>query len=320
MLSPGLARRISPLLTLLLPLLSLGAHADTFQRGIFHLTFNPSDRQVAEQSLAALEEATAEFATRLPAGDQPIHVLIAHTITEFIQHAGRFSHVNVSGVARSSQGRIILQAPRLRKLGGDYRGTVRHELVHILLHRNTDTGSLPRWLNEGIAMSLANEHRWNSTLTVAQMFLRRHIIEFRDLDRAFLAPGDEMEFGDAYAQALSMTRYLRDRLGEDAFWAVVLGCRNESFGDALRRHAGFSPRDLWQGYRRSLWLIALIGALTSGSVFTPAAFLLLIAYWRKRRGNQRILRRWAREEAQAPPEELFSWDAIVDDPDAWKDR
>ena len=40
------------------------------------------------------------------------------------------------------------------------------------------------------------------------------LVEYRHLDFAFLAPGDEMEFGDAYAQALSMTRYLRNRIGE----------------------------------------------------------------------------------------------------------
>lgn len=296
-----------------------GMTAAASQGDLIIVEHHPDDAALAARSRAILEDALREFAPRLPPGDAPIRLIIAHTYHEFMQHAGRFALGNVNGIAHPERGLIVVKPPRLR-VRGDYAGTLRHELVHILLHRNTDTDALPRWLNEGIAMSLANEYYWASIITVAHMFVRGRIIEYRHLDMALLRPGEEMVFGDAYAQALSMTRYMRNWLGVDVFWAVVLGAREMSFGDALRAFAGRSPRDLWNGYRRSLWMVAVIGIMASGSFFTPAAFLLIAAYIRRRHKDKKIMRRWAAEEADdaAAGITVFSWDEVTEDPDAWK--
>lgn len=286
---------------------------------LLHIEHHPDEAALAARSRAILEDALREFAPRLPPGNAPIRLIIAHTFNEFMQHAGRFALGNVNGIAYPERGLIIVKSPRLRARG-DYAGTLRHELVHILLHRNTGTDTLPRWLNEGIAMSLANEYYWASMITVAQMFVRGRIIEYRYLDTAFLRPGEEMVFGDAYAQALSMTRYMRKWLGEDLFWRVVIATREMSFGDALRTIAGKTPGDLWAGYRRSLWLTASFGIMASGSFFTPAAFLLIAAYIRRRQKDKKIYRRWAAEDAEdaATGITVFSWDEVTEDPDAWK--
>jgi hypothetical protein len=288
--------------------------------GIFHVYFREKDREAAEYTLETLRQARDEFAIMLPAGTDPVQVYIAHTMEDFARRAGGFSRLSVSGMARSEEGLILLKAPRLRRPGDDYTGTVRHEFVHLLLYRNSDTGSLPRWLNEGICMSLANEYYWNSIFRITRMFFEMRIIEYRHLDRAFLAPGNEMEFGDAYAQALSMTRYLRDRIGEKKFWAVVRGCRTLPFPDALRRYGGISPRDLWQGYKDAMWRIVMIGTLASGSFFTPIALLVIVVWIRKQFSNRRILRRWENEEAEAADCEVFSWDEVIEDPEAWKEN
>ena len=288
------------------------------QQGAITVVYQERDAQLAARSMEVLAEAVAEFGDRLAVGEAPVRVIMVGSINEFLIYARHYSQVAVSGIAHSSEGLIAVKPPRLRSLGDDYFGTLRHELVHILLYRNTDTGILPRWLNEGIAMSLANEYRWASSLQMAKMFVRNRVIEYRNLDFAFLAPGNEMEFGDAYAQAHSMTRFLRDRIGEEKFWAVVLGCKGGTFPDALRDFGDITPQQFWQEYQRSLWRVAVIGTLTSGSLFTPASFLLIIAYFRKRHTNRKTLRRWAAEEAAAGGGQIFSWDRVVEDPEEWK--
>ncbi len=285
----------------------------------FRVVHHPKDATCAQRSLDVLTAALAEFGGRLPAGEDAIEVRIAHTMTEFLQQAGHFSMLAVAGVARPEESVIVVKAPHLRKLNEDYAGTLRHELVHILLYRNTETHrNLPRWLNEGIAMMLANEHRWNSMFRVARMFFQNRIIDYQNLDNAFLAPGNEMAFGDAYAQALSMTRYLYDSLGEERFWEVIRGCRSHSFSRALLLYGGVELTDYWNLYHHSLWRIALIAMLSSGTLFTPGALLLILAYWRKRRSNKRILQRWALEEAAGRETAYFSWDDVVEGPEAWK--
>ncbi len=289
-------------------------------RGQVRVRHHPDDARDAAVALEVVEEALGEFGHRLPPGDAPVCVVVAHDFAEFMRYARSYTQVSVSGVAHSSRGLIVVKAPRLRRAGSDYRGTLRHELVHVLIHRNANTALVPRWLNEGLCMSLANEYQWAAPLTVARMYLGGRLIPYRLLDRAFLMPGDEMEFNDAYAQALSMTRFLRDHLGEDTFWQVFHAMDTLTFGDALRKHAGISPSDFWDAYQRSLWKLALIGILTSGSFFTPAAFLVIIVWFRKRGQNRRTLARWEAEEAVEDAEGLhvFSWDEVVEDPDAWK--
>lgn len=304
----------------LLLLFAARVAADTLTGGPFIIDYHADDRKTAEESLADLLAARDEFAERLPLGDEPVRVRIAHNMNEFIGLSGIYAHVGVSGVARPDQSSIVLKSPRLRSISDDYRGTVRHELIHVLLHRNTDTERLPRWLNEGICMMLANEIRWESTIDVTRMHLTGQIIPLESLDRAFLAQGGDRQFGDAYAQALTMTRTLHDMLGDDAFWAVILGLKQQAFPEALITHGKITVDEFWREFDHGLWGISLVTTLRTGSFWGVIAFLCLLAglsrWWR----NRRIMRGWEEEEATDSGPEVFEWDRILEDAEAWKRR
>ena len=296
------------------------SRADTLTAGPLHVHYAPPDAALAQYSLEVLEEAVREFAPRLPLGEEPVHVTIAHTMDDFARLSGRPGNVHLSGIARSWEGTIVVKSVQLRLSGGDYRGTLRHELVHVLLYRNADTGVLPQWLNEGLCMMLANELHWQASLKVAQMFVRNRVIHYRDLNMALQFPTGGAQFSDAYAQSLSMTEFMRERYGEEALWRTVYATREMDFGDAMRTHMGVSPMEFWAAYRRSLWGLALIGSLVSGSVFTPIAILFLFVYLKKRRQTKRgFARLEAEERAAAGAPVYYTWEEILqDDPDAWK--
>jgi hypothetical protein len=293
------------------------ACAEVLEAAPFRIEFHRRDADLAKVSLQVLREAQREFEALLPSGEDPIRVIVAHTMKEFLDHAQFFGQLTVSGIARPDQGLIVVKAPHLRRVGDDYRGTLRHELVHVLLHRNVNTAYLPRWLNEGLSMSLANEYYWQSVIELGQMYASGRIIEYKDLDLAFYAPGTEMKFGDAYAQALSMTRWMRDEFGEETFWNIIHDTKDLPFADALERHTGLTVREFWEHYRGSLWQLAIIGIFTSGSLFTPAAILAIIAYLRKRAQNQRTLEQWAVEEAE--DDMILSWDEVAEGPYEWEE-
>lgn len=290
---------------------------NTLTQGPFVVAHAPEDESHARAALAVLTEFAQSVAHRLPVGDAPVRVLVAPTAAEFQKHARSFLPGQVSGLARPSEGLMVVRPPTLRAGGGagDFGTTLRHELVHILLARNVDDALMPNWLNEGVAMHLSREYQIASPVAVAQMFLEGRIIPYRDLDMAFMTPGEEREFNDAYAQALSMTRHLHRRLGEEGFWALVLALRDMPFPDALHRHAGMTVAEFWDGYHRSLWYVALIGVLASGSFFTPAAFLVIIVWFRKRRRDREVLDQWEREEAagRRHREPVLSWEEALDD-------
>lgn len=293
------------------------ARAGELRQPPFIIEYHPDDHAIAEHSAGVLGEALREFAPRLPPGAAPIRVAIAHSQANFIARVGHIGKLGVAGVAKSAQGLIIVQSPRVRMAGDDYNGTLRHELLHVLLYRNTDTARLPRWLNEGICMSYANEYSWQGPMAVAKLFFTGRVIPLRYLDVAFTEPGDEQEFSDAYAQALSLVRFMRDELGEETFWRVVLGTRDEDFEFALKHATGWYPVDLWDAYQRSLWVVAILGTLASGSFFGPAAVLVIIAWWRIRGRNQRRLAQMAEQERGAPID--VSWAEVGEEHEAEDD-
>lgn len=269
--------------------------------GLFEIEYASSDEALARQSAQILEQSLAEFSEHLPGGDEAIGVVICHTLEQFRQRVGAFGKARVAGVAKSEQSLIIVKAPRLSPPGQDYRGTLRHELIHVLIARNTGLDNVPRWFNEGVAMVVSHELRWSSTFRIARMYTRNRLIPYPELNFAFAPRGNETVFGDAYAQSLSMTRYLIERIGEDAFWDLVHALDTEDFDQALRRHAGLTPGALHDAWRRSLWKVALVASLVSGfTLFQFAALLVVLAYLRKRHHGRQILRQWEEEEAGVP--------------------
>lgn len=290
------------------------------EHGAFTIVHPTGLTSVAKHTLAVLEAAAAEFEPMLPLGNQPVRVVIVDAPDEFKRYAAHFAGLDVSGLARPGEALIIVKAPRLRSPGSDYPGTLRHELVHLLLHRNVNPAYLPQWFEEGLAMSLANEYRWQSMFLVARMFIQNRIIPYRHLDNAFFMPSGQEQFGDAYAQSLSMVRHLRNRLGEETFWKVVKALRDMTFNQALLQEANTSVTVFWAEYERSLWKYVLIAGMASGLFFQPAAILLILAYWRRQRIAAALYRKWEREEREEARERLpvFHWEDVADDPDAWK--
>ncbi|NIA13776.1 MAG: hypothetical protein GWP08_06810 [Nitrospiraceae bacterium] len=285
--------------------------------GSIEIRYAKRDEATAERARDILRGAMSDYTTRLPAGDAPIHLTIAPSLTAFRNQAGAYGRAQVGGIANPERGAIVVKSPRLLPPGQDYAGLLRHELLHVLIARNTDPANVPRWFNEGIALVVSREIRWSGPTRLARMYVRRRLIPYRELNMAFAPFGNETTFGDAYAQAASMTHHLIDTIGEESFWELVRAMQHTSFEQALRQHAQMTPAELYDTWRRSLWKVALIMSLVSGfSAFHLMVALLLVAFARKRRRAQRLLRQWDEEEDAR----LFSWDTLERDPEPWEEE
>lgn len=288
-------------------LLSAASHAATIEDDLFRVHFSEGGEALGEQTMAILREAYVRYRERLPAGDEPINVYIAQTPSEFTALGAPAGRRRIEGFARSREGVMVMKAPNLLRPDASYASVARHELLHVLLARNTGEGNLPRWLNEGIAMRISGEYRWSSMYRIATMYGRGNVIDYDSLDYAFAAPGSEEVFGNAYAQSLSMTKYLERRLGEAEFWALVRDLRDTRFEEALHRRLGIGPQQLFEAWKGSLWSVAVVSSLVSGfGVFQAAAVIAVLAYLRKRRRGRRVMRKWAAEEAEED-DIVFPW-------------
>jgi hypothetical protein len=229
-----------------------------------------------------------------------------------------FSHLEVEGVAHSRSGLIIVKSRRLHRPDSSFPGTLRHELVHVLLGRNTALGNLPRWFNEGLAMKLAGDLQWSAPVRVARMQATGDIIPYAHLDFAFA--GDSNLVANAYAQSRSMTEYLHEEIGDERFWKLVASLDRQSFDAALQEYASMTPRQFSTAWRNSLWTVALVVSLMSGfTAFQFMALLAVLAYLRKRRQAKQRMAQWEREEAEE--DEVFTvWDLEDQDPPyPWED-
>ena len=286
--------------------------------GPFTVEHTAGDTALAQRSLDILEEGLASFSAQLPSGDAPIRVVICHTMSAFTNRAGAYGKAHVGGIARSQQGVIIVKAPDLLPPGEDYGGMLRHELIHVLLARNTNEANVPRWFDEGIAMLVSKELRWESGLRIAHMYARGRVIPYREKNLAFAPLGSEETFGDAYAQALSLSYYLRDKTGEARFWDLLHALKSTPFEEALRQYTGLTPMGLYDGWRKSLWKFALITSLVSGfSAFQLMAILVIVVYLKKRHQGRQLLKQWEEEENDPP---LFTWESVEDEPYPWEEE
>ena len=284
-------------------LVGSSSFAATLERDHLRLHYSEGQESLALETMSVLTTGLITYSQRLPAGEEPIQIHICQTIEEFEGLSGGLPAKRIEGFARSREGIIVLKAPRLLGTGSNYAAIARHELLHVLLARNTDPDNLPRWLNEGIAMILSREDRWATMFSMARIYTGGRGIEYEELPYVFNAPGNETVFGDAYVQSLSMTRYLQSQVGEVRFWAMVRGLQSGSFGEALHAQTGVTLEEFFEAWRASLWRTALISSIVTGlSVFQVAALLLVVGYFRRRARNRRILQ---------------TWDEEGDDGDAW---
>lgn len=295
---------------ILLSMMLLGLNAagqmpmNRLRSGLFEIAYSKPDEAIAQETLRILEKAAAQYEVHLPLGNNPVQVLLCHSATQFNTLAGTYGFSRVGALAKPRESLILLKSPAILPPDNDYGGIVRHELIHVALARNVNEANTPRWFEEGIAMVVSEELRLESILHLGRMYVQRRIIPYNELDFAFASAGNEERFGDAYAEALSLTQYVQRQTGKASFWALVKALKTESFDAALLRYTKLTPGALFTGWNHSLWKVAVITSLVSGfSLFQFMAILVLIAYWRKHRRGKQILQEWADEEEQETEEE-----------------
>lgn len=299
---------------------SVFARAATIESDIFVVHFPDGQSEIADYSLGVLEKGLAEYSAKLDSSDESIQLYICVTIEEFRRLGGAIAQRGVQGFANARSGVIVMKAPNLLAPGSDYGAVLRHELLHVMLARHVDPDNLPRWFNEGLAMILSRENRVSSIFQVARMYATGSIIEYEELPFVFAEPGNETEFGRAYAQSISMTKYLRSEAGDETFWAIVDDLKTKPFDQALAERTGLTPAKLFVQWKDSLWKSTLGWSILTGfSAFQFAAVLLVIAYIRKRRQTRRLLKSWPDEEEDA--EIMFPWQLEGrDEPYPWEEE
>lgn len=133
--------------------------------------------------------------------------------------------------------------------------TVKHELCHLLLHRQVDDGKLPKWLDEGlsqwvskgIAELILTQRRSILTETV----LRGQYVRIRTLTNRF--PRERKSIQLAYEVSQSFVEYIIKKHGIDGIDRVIQHLKSgETQEEAIMSGLSVSLDDLERGWHDTL--------------------------------------------------------------------
>jgi hypothetical protein len=207
-----------------------------------------------------------------------------------------------SGVAYPARGLILLTlaAPETWERP-DVASVLVHELSHVALHRAVNGNEVPRWFTEGVAIYQAHEQNLERTRTLWGGTVGGRLLPFEQLSEGF--PSQAHRVNLAYAQSADFVRWLRARDdGDRKFREVIRRLRDgQAFQTALERTYSVTLTTLEEDWHAGLEerfqaLPLLVG---SGGLWVLAAFLIVIAYARRRGRDREKYQEWDREERDA---------------------
>jgi len=153
---------------------------------------------------------------------------------------------------------VVVDDATLLLLGShrDVEGTIAHELSHIVVGLATDNpyASLPRWLDEGLAMYAEENLPAQNRRALEDAIRRDRLISVRSLSGY---TGDPSQVDLFYGEVYSLIEFMLQTYGKDKM-AQLLDAIGEGFyqEDALQRVYGFGMDELDLRWRRSLGLQA----------------------------------------------------------------
>lgn len=266
----------------------------------------------AKELADGAEETLARIAGDLPGLPVPDQIEV-RLVTEAsdlasIAPGGRGAPPWAIGVAYPDLG-VISVAIRRGPQVADYAATLRHELAHVALGAALGPRA-PRWLHEGFAYQHSREWSLDRMETLAGMAWMGSTIPLDQLDYSF--PEQEVIAHRAYAESYDFVGFLsrrgrwEDHEDDGDRWPFRRFLAHIGSGadpDAAARFAyGKSLKELFGEWQQDLdrrYLLVPIG-LFGLLIWIFCAFLLVLAWFRRRRLNRKKIAQWEREEAFTP--------------------
>jgi len=230
---------------------------------------------------------------------------------------------SVVAAASARQGRIWIHGPAWTRAGpAEALSILTHEYAHVVVGRLAPE-PLPRWSEEGLAMSLSGQWTLGDALAATRAQVFGGLPPLARIERDFPAEGDPLR--RAYLASYLATQALARRMGAkphrvdpilEALRDPARGPKlvDSLWGDAMQADLQ-SEVGRALGSRARRWLIVL----TSGSTLMLAAALLFLYAWWKKRGRVAEARRAEAEEEPwaASLTEQDIRDIYGDPEDAW---
>jgi len=247
---------------------------------LFEKPLMPVAREIAEIYPAVSSELSRTFRWEI---DFRPHIVLAKDRDTFRKMVGSDS---ILAFAVPERNLIVLDTSRVYTKPFTLRTTLKHELCHLVLHRNIQGDRLPRWLDEGICQwasgGIAELMAEDSDKALAQAAASDMLIPMRELE---IFSGEDKSLLLAYEESKSFVEYLISKSGEEGLLQAMEHFKEgNSLDDAIQRSFSMSLHDLeqdWQSHlkRKYTWFYYLSSNLYT-ILFVFAALITVYGFIR----------------------------------------
>ena len=233
------------------------------------------------------------FVGLVQAGD-PIRVIVASEQSDWAQRAPIWA----SGYALSRLGIIVLLPDRV--VGYPYdslENVLFHEVAHILTERAAQGQTIPRWLDEGIAMAAAHSWDLEDRARLTWATVTGNPISLEHLDSLFHK--DSASAKQAYVLSYALVRYFIQKFGRE--WPrhmLASLAEGLSFEEAFLRTT-FTPLNraeaaFWTN--QTVWTRWVPAVTSSVVLWVGILGLAFYAFKKQRQRAEALKRQWKEED------------------------
>jgi hypothetical protein len=174
---------------------------------------------------------------------------------------------------------------------------LRHEIAHVLIHRAAGGRAVPRWFNEGLAMTAERQWRFGDQTQLYYQLVSGPRESLDTLNRLF--ESGQREQKRAYLLSGALVQHLVGTCGEDAPGRILQAMGDgASFETAFLNVTGQTTTrvetEFWNSHR--VWTTWIPIVFSDEMLWAAVTLLALLAIQRRRRRNAEIRQRWEEDE------------------------
>ena len=203
-------------------------------------------RTLLDAAVTAYQRLASEFAVER----KPAYIYIFGSYDDLRTSIGESAQEWTGGRAYPELNVVLIGVPPNQLSFG--KRAVPHEFSHLIIHRVTDNpfGSLPRWLDEGLAMWAEGDLEAEYRNALSQAVRSNRLLSLRSLASNF--PADSRQATLAYAQSHSVVVYIQEAFGRGKIGELLAVFKEGSTDDsALTRVLGVTVEELDSRWRAS---------------------------------------------------------------------
>jgi len=176
---------------------------------------------------------------------------------------------------------------------------LRHEVTHALIYRATSGRDVPRWFNEGLAMTAERQWKFSDQTRLYYQLVSGSRESPDALDRLF--KGSQQDQTRAYLLSSALVRDLVAVHGDAAAGRILTEMRegasfDAAFLDVTSTTVADAEKKFWESQR--VWTTWLPVLFSEEFLWTAVTLLAILAIYRRRRRNAEIEKRWEEEESE----------------------